>query len=251
MLLRRDADGVLAIGQASHAWVSGQLARAWGNEQFGEVEPREPVCLAAEQHDVGMAAWDLRPTWNPDSGLPHAFTEMPVATHLALWRAGPARLVTQSPYAAVLVSRHGQRLNERRDLARLSGADTAAVSRFIAEARAFQEDLIKATGADPERIARNSDLVWTWDFISLALCLDWAPASARDVPTANGATDIALAPSPDAITLEPWPFAAPRVEVSADGRRLAPGYETEAEMTDALMAAEWETVAFVLRPANG
>ncbi len=59
MVLRRDEHGVLAIGQASHAWISGQMARAWGNEQFGPLEPYEEVCLAAEQHDVGMAAWDL------------------------------------------------------------------------------------------------------------------------------------------------------------------------------------------------
>ena len=51
MLLRPDGDSVLCIGQASHAWISGQMARAWA-EPF---EPYEDVCLAAEQHDVGMA----------------------------------------------------------------------------------------------------------------------------------------------------------------------------------------------------
>jgi hypothetical protein len=40
MLIREEPDGsFLAIGQASHAWLSGQLARAWGNAEFGEVEP--------------------------------------------------------------------------------------------------------------------------------------------------------------------------------------------------------------------
>ena len=45
-------------GRRPHAWVSGQLARAWGNAEFGSVAPYEEVCLAAEQHDVGMAEWD-------------------------------------------------------------------------------------------------------------------------------------------------------------------------------------------------
>ena len=58
MVLREDGDGVLCIGQPAHAWVSGQLARAWGNERFGAFAPREEVCLAAAQHDLGMAAWD-------------------------------------------------------------------------------------------------------------------------------------------------------------------------------------------------
>src|SRR5581483_6931497 len=127
MLLRSDEHGVLAIGQASHAWLSGQLARAWGNERFGSVEPNAEVCLAADQHDVGMAAWDLNPTRNPDTGLPYGFTEMPIGTHMQLWRDGPPRLLTQSRYAALLVARHGMRLYEMRDLDRMAASDADQV----------------------------------------------------------------------------------------------------------------------------
>ena len=82
MLLRPDGDGVLAIGQPAHAWLSGQLARTWGNERFGTVEPWEEVCLAAEQHDAGMAEWERRPTLNPGTGLPRSFMELPLGEHL-------------------------------------------------------------------------------------------------------------------------------------------------------------------------
>ena len=54
MLLREDGDAVVCIGQPAHAWLSGQLARAWA---LDPVEPWEEVCLAAEQHDLGMAGW--------------------------------------------------------------------------------------------------------------------------------------------------------------------------------------------------
>src|SRR5918998_998778 len=90
MVLREDGDAVVAVGQPSHAWVSGQLARAWGNESFGPVAPREEVCLGAEQHDVGMAAWDLEPELNPDTGRPQSFMEMALERHLELWSAAPA-----------------------------------------------------------------------------------------------------------------------------------------------------------------
>src|SRR3712207_3009739 len=110
MLVRDDGDGWLAIGQASHAWVSGQLARAWGTGRLPRPEPWEAVCLAAEQHDVGMAEWDRRPTLDPATGRATAFTAMPRATHLALWRRAPSRLETQSRYAALLVSLHGTTL---------------------------------------------------------------------------------------------------------------------------------------------
>ena len=68
MLHREDERGLIIIGQPAHAWVSGQLARAWGNERFGRIEPLAEVCLAAEQHDVGMAAWDAQPALNVATG---------------------------------------------------------------------------------------------------------------------------------------------------------------------------------------
>ena len=83
MLLRElDEEAVVAIGQAAHAWVSGQIARAWGNARFGAVEPYEEVCLGAEQHDIGMALWDTEPTLNRATGRPHSFIEMPLPLHL-------------------------------------------------------------------------------------------------------------------------------------------------------------------------
>jgi hypothetical protein len=50
MLFREHTQGWIAITQPTHAWLSGQLARAWGNECFGEVAPWEEVCLGASAH---------------------------------------------------------------------------------------------------------------------------------------------------------------------------------------------------------
>jgi hypothetical protein len=246
MVLREDDRGVLAIGQASHAWISGQLARAWGNEQFGSLDPREEVCLAAEQHDVGMAAWDLAPTRNPATGRPHSFIEMPVATHMKLWREGPPRLVSQSRYAAMLVSMHGMRLYQTRDLTRLAPEEADEVRKFLSDSRQFQGQLIGSLGADPDQVKRNSDLIWTWDFLSLALCLDWAPCSAQSVPTDDGATEVQLTPDG---RLTPWPFYEDSVVLRAEGRRLEERYDTDAELAAALDSARWEMVSFELRRA--
>ena len=116
MLLRRDDRGVLAIGQLSHSWISGQLARAWGNARFGEVAPLEDVILGAQEHDLGMSAWDLAPPRNPETGLPVSFTEMPLEVSLEQWRDGPRRLLSQSRYAALLASMHGYKLYGRHNL---------------------------------------------------------------------------------------------------------------------------------------
>jgi hypothetical protein len=258
VLLRNDDRGVLLIGQPSHAWISGQLARAWGNERFGVLEPHEEVCLGAEQHDVGMAEWDLTPTRNPGTGLPHSFTEMPLHVHLELWSSGPRQLVSQSRYAALLASMHGTRLYEMRDLDALADADADAISEFLRGQRELQQRLLSSLRADPssadgaaaELVARNSQLIWTWDYLSLAVCLDWAPCRARDVPTAETAVDLHLSPgaNPRQLVLEPWPFATETVTLRCDGRRMRTRFDTDDALARALAQATWETVEFVLHP---
>ena len=167
MLLRQDHDSVIAIGQASHAWICGQLARAWSPRP----EPFEQVALAAEQHDVGMAEWDLRPTLNADTRLPHSFLELPVQTHIGLWERAPYKLLTQSRYAALLTSMHGAALQGLRDLDKLSPTDRALVEAYLEDQRRLRERLIELLAADREQLARNQRLVWAWDSFSLGLCL--------------------------------------------------------------------------------
>lgn len=251
MLLREDGDGWLAIGQPSHAWISGQLARAWGNARFGTIEPVEEVCLAAEQHDVGWAARDLAPLYNPASGLPRSFMEMPLDLHLGLFTDGPRSLLTQSRYAALLVSMHGWRLYARRDLDRASTEDAGAIRAFLSDQRGFQDGLIEALGADRAQIERNSLLIWTWDYVSLALCLDWAPATAKGCPTADGQVDLEIRPGgdPSRAIIDPWPFEVDSLTVRCEGRRLTQSFGSEKEMRAAFAAAPWEAVEFELWPA--
>lgn len=228
---------MLAIGQPSHAWLSGQLARAWGNERFGAVEPHEEVCLAAEQHDIGMGPWDAAPERNPDTGLPFAFTEMPVERHLQQWREGPRRLIVQSRYAALLASKHGSRLQRRRER-------TPAIDDYLAEQQGLQAELAASLQAESELLERNHQLIWTWDYLSLALCLDWGPTTAHEVPTAGEPVELQLRDG----TLTPWPFRAPAVAVRCEGRRLHGPYGSDAALREALAVAPWETLEFELVP---
>lgn len=256
MLIRKDERGALAIGQQSHAWLSGQLARAWGNERFGPVSPHEEVCLAADQHDVGWGSRDQHPRLNQKTGLPESFMEVPLDPHLELFTEGPRRLVTQSRYAALLVSMHGWRLYERRDLQGLADAQSRAIGEFLAGQRRFQHELIASLRADPatadvverRRLHRNSMLIWTWDYLSLALCLDWAPAIAKRCPTADGEVDLELTAGDRCFRLDPWPFSEATVSVRCEGRRLARQFEEPAAMREALERAAWETLEFELVP---
>ncbi|MDQ4071983.1 MAG: DUF3891 family protein [Actinomycetota bacterium] len=254
MLILPEGHGLLAVGQASHAWLSGQLARAWGNARFAAPEPREEVCLAAEQHDVGMSEWDLAPKLDAATGRPQSFMEMALEDHLRLWSAAPARLLTQSRYASLLVSMHGCALYERRDLARMEAPQADAVRAYLARERARQERLIELLGADRTEVSRNARLVFAWDGLSLALCLRWSDHVAADVPAAGQAVeDVRLQPLAGAagarFAVDPWPFAGAEVAVRCEGRQLPGHFRTEEELRSALADAEQVTLEFALVPA--
>lgn len=214
MLLREEGDAVLCIGQASHAWISGQLARAWAEPQ------PEAVCLAAEQHDVGWTDWDLAPTLDPGTGRPHDFLSLPYAERLELWRGAPQRLESQSLHATLLVSMHGSRLHD---------GDERATG-YLREQRELQrrwaEDLraANAEAVGEDDLARQRGLLAEWDRISLALCLRWELGA-----------------------LDPWPLAADELVVGCEGRLLEGRYDDARALHAALDASPLARLRFVLR----
>jgi hypothetical protein len=246
MVLHEDGgEGVVCVGQASHAWICGQLARAWGNDLFVAPDPFEDVCLGAEQHDIGMAEWDIEPAFDPATGLPVQYFDIPRATHMSLWQDAARKVLTQSPYAALLVSMHGHALYSRYGA---GDADPDLVRRYLAAQEALQADLMERLGEDPERARRNQRLVWAWDFASLALLHGWTGKSVP-APTRAGAPDTELRVRGNAVggcELGPWPFRGERIEVRCQGRRLAARCADADELHAALAAAPWVTVRFEL-----
>jgi hypothetical protein len=245
VLIRVEDEGALAIGQLSHAWLSGQLARAWGNPRFGVVEPREDVALGAEQHDTGWALFDLEPRFNPDTGLPRGFLELTIEEHLEIWRGAPEHLLSQSLHAALVVSMHGSSLAELR--ARTVPEQAQKLQGIIDEERSRQAELRARLGLSEAQAERTRRQMWTWDGLSLALCLSWRPFTAGDVPAEGGVLDIELRDREDGtVTLDPWPFATERVQVHCEARRLDVRYEDEAAMRSGFERAEVVTLPFEL-----
>src|SRR5690348_14301837 len=169
MLVRAEDDGALAIGQLSHSWLSGQLARAWGNERFPAPHPREDVVLGAQQHDTGWALFDLEPSLNAETGLPRGFLELSVDEHLAIWRGAPNRLVSQSLHAAHVVSMHGSSLSELR--ASSAPEQAPVLQTHIDEEHERQRRIRDVLGISAEQAERTRRQMWTWDGLPLALCL--------------------------------------------------------------------------------
>ena len=240
MLLHFDENGVVCIGQAAHSWISGRLAREWGNDAVRSPEPLAELCLGTEQHDVGMAGWDRRPELDTRTGYPVSFLDLPLATHLALWTEAPEKILSQSPYAAVLVSKHGQALFEKR-------RPTPEIERYLAEQRAFQDDLIERLGADADQLALNQQLVWALDHLALVgLIPAWAP---QDNAVGEVTIHIEIA-AERRVTVDPWPFAADEITLGYPGRRLTEPSATEPELHARLAAAPWVDVPVTWSPAH-
>jgi hypothetical protein len=246
---------LLLISQPAHAWVSGQLARHWGNDGFPT--PSEEVCLAAEQHDNGFLQWERSPTLNPETGLPYSFLEMPTKDHLGLWSQGIAQMLRYGRYPALLVSMHFTPLALKMMQER-TGKDIEALRVWLDEQETFQHTLVTSLANDffygsrvaEERIGPDRDLVSLLDWMSLQLCLNFReerllqqmPAGSRP-----GAITITASSSEEhTARVEPWPFRTPTVEVVCEGRRLLTQFKDEELMREAVRGAAPVTLTMKL-----
>lgn len=261
MLFREGAEGRIAISQPTHAWVSGQLARAWGNERFGEVTPWEEVCLGAEQHDVGHTLWEQAPTLNPQTGLPYSFFDTPRQLHVDIWSRAARLVLPQGRYPALLVSLHGTGLYEKYyDATKETPENAQMVQNYLSNEYAFQRELLASLQADPyygayaaeEVVTRNRRLVGTWDSFSLAICFGHEQMQPlQHVPTATDSTTLtltALDGDPARLLVKPWPFRREQVTVVYEGRYLKETFSREEEMREALRHAPWVTLRTMLVP---
>jgi hypothetical protein len=260
VLFYEDSKGSLAITQPAHAWLAAQLARNWGNDEFGDFVPFEPVCCGTEIHDIGMMASDTIPTLNPDTGKPHTFRELPLLDHVNGWMNASTLALAKGRYPALLTSLHGYRLYNGRYADDDSSDEAACVRYYLAIEEQFQKrmlqslraDLYYAAHATDKAVQRNSDLVYSWDWMSLAL-LEGKPRKEEitNVPTNANPATITMTPlqnDPQTIAVSPWPFSAHSVTITCDARRFNQCYDNEQEMRTALAAAPWETISITLRP---
>jgi hypothetical protein len=243
------------VWQRAHAAMCAQLARAWGNETFGGFEPRAPVELAAERHELGMEG--ERPVLNPATGLPKEYDDLSHAEHLPVQFDGPERLAEIDPYAGLLASLHHASFYRRTSPLAALTRDGRIERRELRRTERLQAHLREQLRPDEAQVDRNRRLVRYWDGLSHDLLARRWPRVRGGVPAANGDRDIRLATNGQGgfaatrdpnvgLTLAPWPFANGRERVAATGKLLTGRYTTDAELLAAFEAAPEIELAFVL-----
>ncbi len=232
MLFRNQNSGVIAISQLAHAWISGQLLRAW-DEKFSE-----PLLLAGEQHDLGWIDWEAAPSFDANTGRPHLFRDVGAATHAPMWAKGVERAAAAwGDHVALLVSRHGALIYRRYFFRHQSApADAEAVQHYLQTQGAKQEAWARRLGLDEAQLTKESGLVAFVDALSLALCGELRAPLDFEAPARDGVIQklqlIERAQRSFDFALSPWPFRESVLVLEGEGRPLpaAGRFEDEAAM---------------------
>jgi Protein of unknown function (DUF3891) len=284
MLLSRRQQRLCLITHPEHGRLAGELGRRWGNERFQAPAPAEALLIAAIHHDDGWKELDGEPRFNSQEGRPAHFLELPLEVTVPPYGRGVDSVYDRDPHAGALVSMHWTGLYRARW--GLQGGDPVSHP-LAAEVVAEQEKrwvaaLREAWGG---RGLRSEFERQTWaayevlqalDFLSLALCLldtdrpsedgelvpmplslprveqPAGPRAVPAVPLAPGAGHVDLTlrvTRPGVVTLDPYPFAEPRLEVEVEARWMDDRrYESAEESARAYHEAPLETIRIELRP---
>lgn len=251
-MLFREQSPPLAISQPMHAWVSGQLLRAW-DESLAE-----PLLLAAEQHDIGWMDWETAPSFNPQTGRPHLFREVGASVHAPMWMKGVERaLGAWGSHVALLISRHGGVIYRRyTDRHRMAEADVTAAQGFLDSQAPIEAEWAQLLGLDAATLKKQTALIALVDTLSLALCGELKAPLDVQAPDRNGdLKTLRLVERPERpfdFILSPWPFRADVVTVEGEARPLpADGrFASEAAMRAWLSAPERTMFQARLMPAS-
>lgn len=251
MILAPHPDGHVAVTQAEHAAMAAAIADSWGNERFGTLEPREPVRLAAERHEMAWEEWDRSPELDPATGLPFTVSALDPVVHLPMQVEGPRRLGEQSAYAGLLASLKHASMYERPSALGMLRSRARHVRAYLDASCELQADLRARVDADDAEVERNWRLVRTFDALSHDLLLDRAPCARSGVPAAAGAKlELSLERHDGGHTLDPWPFASGAVTLDVRGRMLEGTFSDEERMRTALASAPEVVLTYELVRAS-
>jgi hypothetical protein len=245
----------LLISQIEHARIAGELAAAWRGPLLEPAAAHDELLAAIAHHDDGWAAWERRPGVDPQTGRPRDFTEMVLADSLAIWEQSIAGAEHIGPMAAWAVSRHFCVLLEHSlvDKEPHPGSDAWRGQDFLRtqslRQRLWRQRITdRYPTSDPGLLSdRGRTWLQRFDWISLWLCCSRAPAP-LSLEFPYGPRRRCSVRGFD-VTVEPWPFAADRLELQAPAREVAAGvYRTPMSLEQAESQAR--TLRWTLHPGD-
>ncbi|MBX7165302.1 MAG: DUF3891 family protein [Pirellulales bacterium] len=244
-----DGPSWLLLSQVDHAALAADLAESWLGGGVQPLAPRDAVLYAVDHHDDGWIEWEQQPQVDPDSGKPVDFLEMPEAQYLEIWSRSVELAAQHGPLPAWLVAGHFSLLAEmgatQRSEATLS---TAWRSELESRRHAWLDEWVRAeTGATPAIAARGLAQLRMFDFLSLWFCC--APRhEPLSFPTPDGPVIEWNPLAAGLVTVSPWPFDVPEIDLAISGRQVPQRhYRDAADLARADSRRQW--LSWELRPA--
>ena len=226
-----------------HTLFAGQLARAFGNERFEPVAPRDVVIDMVDNHDRGWSEWDAAPEADPLTRLPYSLARTPMETVLRTNVGSPDFNEERHAYAGLLSSMHTSGLYNGRFgysdhivLDKIADADRPGVDAMLEGERRRRERLTDRLATDPEtrpwvadrHVFQTYKQLQFFDALALYFNMNHADERSRvsfqHVPLdAGDDVTITIEPVGDRrYLLRPYPFAADPLELSFRGRHMTP-----------------------------
>lgn len=232
----------LVILQTDHARMSGQFAEAFGNDEFMEPYPREPLLFVAAHHDDGWLPIDALVEQDPRTGLPWHLTDTPFEYGIRTNVGSPEVNEYYHPYSGILSSMHTTGfynarfgLLDRVTIKVVAPEHRAEVDAMLANEEARRLRLKEQMAGTPLQLAceervifQNYKLLQFFDLLALYFNLHHEEARGgqrfphvpRDVDEDAEVTIRRL--DSGAYGLWPYPFRKPGMEFSYTARPMVP-----------------------------
>jgi Protein of unknown function (DUF3891) len=218
------------ITQNDHAKAAGLVASHWGNSQFAKPHPFESTMRAAFLHDLPWLREEAAPRFNPETGRTLNYLDVASESQLGEYQWANDWIYQRDRYAGLLVSKHRTGIwKSRYGLMQRPHYAVRKLSPELEEhvVRSHQEQDAAAADYDPLELTTNYILLQIWDLFSLYICSSehLKQESYEPVPTAyaeGASVGMTLTPvTPTRISVEPFPFDQPSVDVNVVHRRLS------------------------------
>jgi len=251
------------LTMAQHTDFCGQLAAAFGNDQFEVADPRSELIYVVANHDRGWDEYDAAPGLDPETRLPYSLVRTPPMASLVTNYGSPEFNERHSPYCGLLSSMHSWGLHNKRYgyskyvVKNRSTTSIETPPQFAAEKEkmlarevARQERLrqtLRADGAtapwvEDAHLFQNYKQLQFFDTLSLYFHLDHEEARGVEtyvhVPrSSHDDSDVTVRRAGDATyALSPFPFKESGMTFTCMGKYMdaLPEGSTQAEMLTVL-----------------
>ena len=238
-----DGDPRFVMTMTEHTTFAGKVGRAFGNDAFEPVSPRDEVLHIVDHHDDGWAVFDVQMQFDPKTRYPYHLVHTPLEEILKTSARSPTLNEQHHPYCGLLSSMHSWGLyNGRYGL-----SDHVLIDQIDPDVRPQVDAMLdgeldrqgrlkEKLASDPQtagwleesHVMQNYKQLQFFDTLSLYFhCNHVGVRSVVEFPHVpkNATEDVTVEISPGAgnsYVLSPFPLVEPGVEFEFDGRYITP-----------------------------